>query len=234
MAMEINGSLIVDTAFSESRGTFRAASTQVTGKPMKLKVNTRTYDMTEERAFETFPLASGSGRYTVVLYRQRDDTGKFVRVGCVRFTVRLQREDAAFLNPNQWVQYDALSPWILAAHQMCEGLSGNAAYEAIRLLVDENLRFDYIKALKSKYNERPDLERCWEVQMGTSLDLASIAASMMRVRCIPAQLVVGTVGKSQKPHAWVLATVENRLRLYDPAAEIRGIVLRRYAPERRY
>ena len=231
MSMDINGKLIVDTMFSETRGTFRAATIEKTGKRLKLKVNDTYYDLTGERAFETFPLTSGSGRYTVALYRQVEGK-RYARVGLVRFSVRLQREDAAFLSPNQWVQYDALSPWILAAHQMCEGLSGNAAYEAIRLLVNENLRYDYIKALKSKYNERPDLERCWDVQMGTCQDIAAIAVSMMRARGIPAQLVIGTAGR--KRHAWGAATVEHRLVRYDPTAEITGSRPRAYAAERRY
>ena len=108
MSMDINGKLIVDTMFSESRGTFRAASTEKTAKRLKLKVNDVYYDLTGERAFETFPLTSGSGRYTVSLYRQVDGK-RYARVGLVRFSVRLQREDAAFLSPNPWVMYDGLS-----------------------------------------------------------------------------------------------------------------------------
>ena len=231
MAMEINGVLIVDTAFADTRGTFRAATTEKTGKRLKLRVNDRYYDLTGERAFEVFPLVTGSGRYTVTLYRQTTGT-KYTRVGCIRFTARLAREDAAFLHPNQWVMYDGLSPWILAAHQMCEGLHGADAYNAIRRLVEKNIRYDYVKALRVKPGERPDLERCWDVQMGTCQDIAAIAVSMMRARGIPAQLVIGTAGKTR--HAWVLATVERRLVRYDPTAEITGSKPREYAAERRY
>ena len=231
MSMEINGKLIVDTAFAEQRGTFRAATIEKTVRRLKLKVNSTYYDLSSERAFETFPLTSGSGRYTVALYRQATGT-KYARVGLVRFSVRLQREDAAFLSPNQWIMYDGLSPWILAAHQMCDGLQGEDAYNAICRLVEKNIRYDYIRALKAKPGERPDIERCWDVQMGTCQDLAALAASMMRARGIPARLVIGKADR--KAHAWVLATVEHRLVRYDPTAEITGSKPREYAAERRY
>lgn len=231
MSMDINGKLIVDTMFSESRGTFRAASTEKTAKRLKLKVNDVYYDLTGERAFETFPLTSGSGRYTVALYRQA--TGKrYARVGLVRFSVRLQREDAAFLSPSQWVQYDGLSPWILAAHQMCDGLQGQDAFDAICHLIEQNIRYDYIRALKAKPGERPDIERCWDVQMGTCQDIAALAASMMRARGIPARLVIGKADR--KAHAWVLATVERKLVLYDPTVAITGGRVKKYEKERVY
>lgn len=231
MSMEINGTLIVDTAFAEQRGTFRAAAIEKTAKRLKLKVNGVYYDLSGERAFETFPLTSGSGRYTVALYRQVEGK-RYARVGLVRFSVRLQREDAAFLSPSQWVQYDGLSPWILAAHQMCEGLEGEDAFNAICHLIEQNIRYDYVKALRAKPGERPDIERCWDVQMGTCQDLAALAASMMRARGIPARLVIGTADR--KAHAWVLATVERKLVLYDPTVAITGGRVKKYVKERVY
>jgi transglutaminase-like putative cysteine protease len=229
--MEINGALIVDTAFAEQRGTFRAATVQRTDKRLKLKVNEVYFDLSGERAFEVVPLTSGSGRYTVALYRQVEGK-RYARVGLVRFTVRLQREDAAFLSPNQWVMYDGLSPWILAAHQMCDGLEGEDAFSAICRLVEKNIRYDYIRALKAKPGERPDIERCWDVQMGTYQDLAALAASMMRARGIPARLVIGKADR--KAHAWVLATVEHRLVQYDPTMAITGGRVKKYVKERVY
>ena len=231
MSMEINGKLIVDTSFAEQRGTFRAATIEKTARRLKLKVNGTYFDISSERAFEVFPLVSGSGRYTVALYRQVDGK-RYARVGMVRFWVRLQREDAAFLSPSQWVQYDGLSPWILAAHQMCDGLQGADAFNAICRLVEKNIRYDYIRALKAKPGERPDIERCWDVQMGTCQDLAALAVSMMRARGIPARLVIGTADR--KAHAWVLATVERKLVLYDPTVAITGGRVKKYEKERVY
>lgn len=229
--MEINGALIVDTAFAESRGTFRAATTEKTVRRLKLKVNGIYYDLSSERAFEVFPLVSGSGRYTVALYRQVEGK-RYARMGLVRFSVRLKREDAAFLSPSQWVQYDGLSPWILAAHQMCDGLQGQDAFDAICRLVEKNIRYDYIRALKAKPGERPDIERCWDVQMGTCQDLAALAVSMMRARGIPARLVIGKADR--KAHAWVLATVERKFVLYDPTVAITGGLVKKYVKERVY
>ena len=229
--MEINGKLIVDTSFAEQRGTFRAATIEKTAKRLKLKVNSTYYDLSSERAFETFPLTSGSGRYTVALYRQAEGK-RYARVGLVRFSVRLQREDAAFLSPSQWVMYDGLSPWILAAHQMCDGLQGEDAFDAICHLIEQNIRYDYVKALRAKPGERPDIERCWDVQMGTCQDIAALAASMMRARGIPARLVIGKADR--KAHAWVLATVERKLVLYDPTVAITGGRVKKYEKERVY
>jgi transglutaminase-like putative cysteine protease len=231
MSMEIDGKLIVDTMFSESRGTFRAASTEKTAKRLKLKVNGVYYDLSGERAFEVFPLTSGSGRYTVALYRQVEGK-RYARVGLVRFSVRLQREDAAFLSPSQWVMYDGLSPWILAAHQMCDGLQGSDAFNAICRLVEKNIRYDYIRALKAKPGERPDIERCWDIGVGTCQDIAALAASMMRARGIPARLVIGKAGR--KAHAWVEALIDGHWKVYDPTAAITGGKAAKYQKERVY
>ena len=232
MSMDINGTLIVDTAFAEQRGTFRAASTEKTAKRLKLKVNDTYYDLTGERAFETFPLTSGSGRYTVALYRQVEGK-RYARVGLVRFSVRLQREDAAFLYPNQWIMYDGLSPWILAAHQMCDGLQGEDAFDAICHLIEQNIRYDYVRALKAKPGERPDIERCWDVQMGTCQDIAALATSMMRARGIPARLAIGRA--DGRLHAWTVVNLGERAVRYDPTAELGAIKIpTKYSAERWY
>lgn len=230
MSMLIDGALVVDTRHAQD-GTINVATTQTTTKRLKLRVNDRYYDLSTERAFEIFPLVDGSGRYIVKLYRQTEGK-KYTRVGLVRFRVQMRREDAWMLYPNQWVMYDGLSPWILAAHQMCDGLQGEDAYNAICRLVEKNIRYDYIRALKAKPGERPDIERCWDVQMGTCQDLAALAVSMMRARGIPARLVIGKADR--KVHAWVLATVEHRLVQYDPTVAITGGRVKNYQKERVY
>lgn len=230
MSMLIDGALVVDTRHAQD-GTINVATTQTTTKRLKLRVNDRYYDLSTKRAFEIFPLVDGSGRYIVKLYRQTEGK-KYTRVGLVRFRVQMRREDAWMLYPNQWVMYDGLSPWILAAHQMCEGLHGEDAFNAICHLIDQNIRYDYVKALRAKPGERPDIERCWEIGMGTCQDIAALATSMMRARGIPAQLVVGTADR--KAHAWCAATVDGVLVRYDPTAEIMGGQVKKYQKERVY
>lgn len=230
MSMLIDGALVVDTRHAQD-GTINVATTETTTKRLKLRVNDRYYDLSTERAFEIFPLVDGSGRYIVKLYRQTEGK-KYTRVGLVRFRVQMRREDAWMLYPNQWVMYDGLSPWILAAHQMCDGLQGEDAFDAICHLIEQNIRYDYVKALRAKPGERPDIERCWDVQMGTCQDLAALAVSMMRARGIPARLVIGKADR--KAHAWVLATVEHRLVQYDPTVAITGGRVKKYAKERVY
>ena len=229
MSMLVDGALVVDTLNMERTGTIRAAVHGKTDKRLKLSVNGIYYDLNGESILETFPLTEGSGRYVVTLYKQKNNKN-YARVGWVAFWVRLIREDAAFLSPNQWVQYDGTAPWILAAHQMCEGLHGEDAFSAICHLIEKNIRYDYIRALKVKPGQLPDIERCWDVQMGTCQDIAALAASMMRARGIPARLVIGKADR--KTHAWVLATVEHRLVQYDPTAEITGGRAKKYVKER--
>lgn len=231
MSMLVDGALVVDTSNMEKTGTIRAAIHGKTDKRLKLSVNGTYYDLNGECILETFPLTEGSKRYVVTLYRNLGGR-KYVGLGWVNFWVRLNREDAAFLSPNQWVDYDGTSPWILAAHQMCSGLWGEDAFDAICHLIEKNVRYDYIKALRAKSGERPDIERCWDVQMGTCQDIAALAVSMMRARGIPARLVIGKADK--KAHAWVEAHIGDHWVLYDPTAEITGGRVKKYQRERVY
>lgn len=227
----LSGDLFVDTTYMDASGTFKAATTKETTKKLKLKINNTYFDLNGERKLETFPLVDGSGQYTVTLYKQV--LGRtYVMAGRVRLIAKLADDDVAFTSPNQWVDYNGLSPWILTAHQACKGLFGADAYEAIRRLIECNIRYDYVKALRVKAGERPDIERCWDTQMGTCQDIAALTTSMMRARGIPARLVVGKAGR--KSHAWVEAQVDGHWMVYDPTAAIAGGKAGKYQKERVY
>lgn len=230
--MLLNEALVVDSTHA-TEGIIHVATTQDTQWRLKLKVNGVYYDLNASRVFETFPLVDGSGKYDIRLYRQTmAKSRKYTCVGRVTLRARLYREDAAFLRPNQWIEYDSMSPWILMAHQLCQGMNDEDSFTAIRRLVRKNLRYDYVRAIRTPAGERPDISRCWENGMGTCQDLAALAVSMMRARGIPAQLVIGKA--DGKNHAWVQAKVDRRRVQYDPTAEIVGVKAKKYVIGRIY
>ncbi len=153
--------------------------------------------------------------------------------GAVTLSVSLKNENAAFLAPNQWVNYTEGSSALALSDQICEGLgSDKEKYEAVRAYIKKNFVYDYIKALNISNGTMPDIEGCLSSHSGICQDLAALAACMLRVQGIPAKFVIGYIGKQY--HAWVVVLLDGQEILFDPTADIGGVGRGSYSVERIY
>ena len=204
---------------------------------LKLRISigdeTYTYDLNQNGKYEVFPLQQGSGTYKCVLYRNTSGK-KYTQDGSITVKAKLNREDAAFLCPNQYVNYDADTPAVAKAAEICEGLtSDRKKYEAIREYITSNYLYDYVQAITVGAGELPDIDRCYEKRMGICQDLSALAVCMLRTQGIPARLMIGYADKNY--HAWVSVSIDGEDILFDPTADLKAVTQpKTYTLERYY
>lgn len=231
-----DGKLTLDVSHI-SEGYIRAQA-PASKKRLKLRVakdeNMVTYDMNAEGEYETIPLQYGNGSYTCTLY-QNTSGSKYSQEGRIRIKVEMEDENAPFLCPNQYVDYQQEDSEIaVTAATVCDGLTeAKEKYEAICAFMREGFVFDYVSALTVAPGTLPNVEGCLHSRMGICQDLAAVMVSLLRVEGIPAKLMIGYADANY--HAWVCATVDGNELLFDPTAELNGIARpTSYAAERYY
>ena len=208
-------------------------------KELKLRIKkddtTLTYDLNMEGQYEVFPLQLGSGRYRIQLFRNSGQN-RYTEIGDYSVNTELYREDAAFLVPNQYVDYTPETKAVLMSWDMCaNAATDREKFDLIRDFIRNNFVYDYMQAvnLSVRSGTLPDIDWCFTYRRGICQDLSAVAACMLRVENIPAKVVIGYANNSY--HAWVELTADGVELRYDPTADIvkqyRDVV---YCPERWY
>ena len=218
-----DGSLTINIEHA-SEGYIEACGEE-TSKRLRLRVTKDdemlTYDLNGEGEYETFPLQFGSGKYTFTLYRNTSGS-RYSQEGRVTVKAELESEDAPFLCPNQYVNYETGSELETAALTLCKTLNTQQEkYEAVCNYVTTQFAYDYITAVTNKPGQLPDVEKCFSRRMGVCQDLSAVTVSMLRVVGVPAKLVIGYADENY--HAWVTAWFDGEEVLFDPTVELQGM-----------
>lgn len=232
-----NTGLMID--YSHASDGYIMVKGPKTSKRLKLRIKyndeTLTYDLNGKGEYEVFPLQFGSGKYKIVLYRNVSGN-KYSELDSFYVTADLKNEYAAFLCPNQYVNYTSQSPAVAKAHEICSGLETETGkFLAITGYIEKEgaFSYDYVRAVQVKGGDLPDIDACYSKKMGICQDLAAMVVCMLRVEGIPAKMVIGYADKNY--HAWVLAEVDGKEIFYDPTAAINAISrVSTYIPERYY
>lgn len=178
------------------------------------------YDINGQKEWEIIPLQFGSGKYSITLYVNASKNS-YTAGGRVSVTAEFSRPNAAFLVPNQYVNYGADTPVVAISDEICAGLSTDREkFDAIRAYIKKNYVYDYIKAATVTTGTMPDIDGAYKKGMGICQDLAAIAVCMLRVQGIPAQLMIGYVGKNY--HAWSNVLIDGEGVRYDPTLDVQG------------
>ncbi|MBQ4435004.1 MAG: transglutaminase family protein [Clostridia bacterium] len=227
--------LILDVSYTQD-GYFMAAVQKQNKHKLKLRVTkgreTLTYDLNGNAEYEVIPLQLSSGKYEVTLYENVSGK-KYSQEGKINLTVKLSREDAAFLRPNQYVNYTQLSEAVAEANRQCEGKSEKEAYETVCGFMKSRFVYDYIKAATIKAGVLPDIDGSFAKKAGICQDLSAIMVCMLRTQGIPSRLMIGYADKQY--HAWVTTTVGNKEEFFDPTAALNSISkVKSYTTERYY
>ena len=219
------GSLLVD-ASGASNGYFFAAISYNTSHRLKLRVikdgTTFTYDLKTDTSYELFPLQLGSGYYEIHLYENISGK-KYAMAGSLGIYVTMENQEAAFLVPNQYINYTKASEAVAKADELCAGKGEKDAYDAVCKFMSTSFVYDFIKAVTIKPSMLPDIDGSYAKKMGICQDLSALTCAMLRSQGVPARLVIGTLS-SGTPHAWVLAVVDGEDKFFDPTAELGACV----------
>ena len=220
----------------DKEGAFTAHTTTKTPHRMKLRVtkgdSTATYDIDHDGNSETFPLQFGDGRYEISLCE--NTSGKdYMKCGTVRLDIKMENENAPFLQPNQYVNYSPDSAVVATAEELCEGQNEETEYKTICDYVESSYLYDFIKAATIGKGILPYINTTAKKHMGICQDLAALTVAMLRSRGIPSKLVIGNA--DQQYHAWVETLINGTWKRYDPTKEIGAIShVKHYEPERFY
>ena len=238
--VKTNGLLTLDYSHTD-QGYVMAKGTS-TDKKLKIRVTkndeTISYDLNQEGEYEVFPLQYGSGRYTFALYKQQSGT-QYSPEGQITFHVKLENENIPFLYPNQYVNFNAETPAVIKANELCENFEDpRDIYKTIKNYIVKTFTYDYLKSYTiPKKGVLPDINDAWTKRMGICQALSAIAVAMLRSQGVPAKLIIGTQ-KSERggtlPHAWVSVIIGDKEYRFDPTAEILNTTGITYTPERYY
>lgn len=230
-----NGKLKLDVSYTGD-GYFMAAVQSKNKHKLKLRVikggETLTYDLNGDAEYEIFPLQLGSGKYEVTLYENVSGK-KYSQEGKVNLTVKLKREDAAFLCPSQYLNYTELSEAVAEAERQCQGKSEKETYKIVCDFMKSRFAYDFMKAATVKAGVLPDIDGSYRKHMGVCQDLSAIMVCMLRTQGIPSRLMIGYADKQY--HAWVVTDIGGKEEFFDPTAALNGISkVKQYTLERFY
>ena len=241
-----NGKLVIDCSHGDI-GYVMVRSAQETGRALKLRVSYVNPDLEEDDEgkygqliyninnkgeFEPIPLQLGSGYYEFSLFENVKGT-KYSAEGKVALSVELEDENAAFLVPNQYVNYDPESETVKKSDELCEGLTPAECYEAICDFMASEFSYDFVRATTISPGTLPEVDPSFEKRSGICQDMSAVMVTMLRVQGIPAQLVIGYV--DQYYHAWTVAIVDGEERFFDPTVAVGALTPNmKYSVERKY
>ena len=187
---------------------------QYTGTCPKVKLQIKSPDQTDYTymlsaagTYETFPLSSGNGTYSIqVLENISDD------MYAVAFTqdvsAEISDEFKPFLYPNQYVSFDAESQTVKKGQELAsDTYSDLEVVQNIYHYVIKNISYDTKKAQDVTYGYLPNVDSTLDSGTGICFDYASVMAAMLRSQGIPTKLEVGYSGDAL--HSWISTYVDD-------------------------
>ncbi|MBQ8110297.1 MAG: transglutaminase family protein [Clostridia bacterium] len=230
--VQTDGKLVVDASHME-QGYIMCCVSAPTNHRLKVRMTYAngaqlTYDLDNEGDYEVFPLQLGSGNYEFALFENVSGT-KYSSEGKVTLSAQLTDENAAFLVPNQYVNYVRTTNAVIKSDELA---TDGDVYQRIKDFMTEEFSYDFVRAKTISPGELPEIDHCFESRAGICQDLSAVMVCMLRVQGIPAKLMIGYA--DQYYHAWTVAVVDGQEVFFDPTAAINALNASRYTTERFY
>ena len=231
--VDSNGNMTVDSSHAD-QGYVMIRVTNPTKNRMKLRVTygggQLMYDVNSEGEYEAFPLQLGSGKYEFSMFENVKGS-KYSAAGKVTLTVELVDPNAAYLVPNQYVNYNILTEAVKKSDEIGSGAT-RGTYDAVCNFISSEFAYDFVRAATISPGELPDIDYCYENRMGICQDLSAVMVCMLRVQGIPARLVIGYADKYY--HAWTVTVLDGEEIFFDPTVAVGALNVNKYAIERMY
>ena len=230
-----DGNLHMDASHSED-GYVMVKVISPTANRMKMQVVFSSgaqllYDIDSSGEYEILPLQLGSGAYSFSLFENVEGT-KYAAGGRVDISVQLTSENAAFLVPNQYVEYTRESPSVAQSDVLAGEGTPSEIFARVCDYMASEFEYDYVRASSISPGELPEVDECFTSRIGICQDLSSVMISMLRVQGIPSRLMIGYVDGYY--HAWTVSIVDGEEKFFDPTAAITDMAAGTYTTERFY
>lgn len=232
--VQSDGKLVIDGS-NMDKGYVMVKISEPSDHAMKVTVTRGKwqliYDLNSNGDYEVFPLQQGSGEYEVALFENVKGK-KFASEGKVVLNAQMSDENAAYLVPNQYVDYELWTSAVQKSDEICAGLSEEEAFKAVSEFITSEFGYDFVRAKTIPSGEKPDIDYCYDNRMGICQDLAAVTACMLRVQGVPTRLEIGYADKYY--HAWNTVVVNGQEVFFDPTHAIGAIDAKKYQTERMY
>lgn len=204
-----NDSVTIDASHTEDgylmvsyTGANPKVKLQITGSDQ----TTYTYNLHD--GYETFPLTSGSGSYTVGIFENIEGTS-YSTLFTQSIDVTITNEFGPYLYSNQYVDFTASSKTVAKAVELAASADSDLeVIENVYNYIITNFTYDYDKADTVQSGYLPVVDDVLAKQTGICFDYSAVMASMLRAERIPTRLEVGYVGDVY--HAWISTYIKDR------------------------
>lgn len=162
------------------------------------------YDLPGDNTPIVVPVNMGDGPYNFRVM-QNTSGNNYVELFSVVENVKLNSEQAPFLVPNMFVNYNDSSAVVAKARELAAGCTNQG--DVVRNIYEwvvANITYDHDKAaeLASATGYVPDPDATLASGTGICFDYASLGAAMLRSLGIPCKVVTGYVSPDDVYHAW--------------------------------
>ncbi|MEG0329327.1 MAG: transglutaminase-like domain-containing protein [Longicatena sp.] len=206
---------LVEIDYSNAnKGYINAKLLKETTKKVKLsitkdKVGNLPYDLTKVGKVETFPFELGSGNYLIKILQ--NDSGDIYNIMFTKYIdVQLEKEESAFLYPNQTIDYNAESKAVQKAFELTK--KDDSVLKRIATLynyVVDTISYDDKKAKEVEdIYVLPIIDETLSSKKGICFDYAALLCAMLRSQQIPTRLVTGNT--TIEYHAWIEVYIEGK------------------------
>lgn len=204
-----NDSVTIDASHTENG--YLMVSYSGSNPKVKLQITgsdeiTYTYNLHD--GYETFPLTSGNGPYTVGVFENMEGTS-YSTLFTQTLDVTIQDEFGPYLYANQYVNFTAQSKTVAKAVELSSSANDDLeVIENVYNYIITNFTYDYDKAASVQSGYLPDVDDVLAKQTGICFDYAAVMAAMLRCERIPTRLEVGYMGDVY--HAWISTYIKDK------------------------
>lgn len=199
----------IDTSNTEN-GYIAVKVTKATDKNLRVRITkgdkTYTYVLTDNKAYNKFPLQMESGTYSVKVLE--NTTGnKYATLHATDIPVTITDPFAPFTISHVLVNYDAAPHTVGMARQLTAGSDTDLAkLEVVYANIVDNIKYDHDLAAKitsgAVTSYVPDVDAVYTSNKGICFDYSAVMGSMLRSQGIPTRMVMGYVAPNNLYHAW--------------------------------
>ena len=204
-----NDSVTIDASHTENG--YLMVSYSGSNPKVKLQITgsdeiTYTYNLHD--GYETFPLTSGNGSYTIEVFENMEGTS-YSTLFTQTLDVTIQDEFGPYLYANQYVNFTAQSKTVAKAVELSSSANDDLeVIENVYNYIITNFTYDYDKAASVQSGYLPDVDDVLAKQTGICFDYAAVMAAMLRCERIPTRLEVGYMGDVY--HAWISTYIKDK------------------------
>lgn len=190
------------------------------------------YDLNAYGNYEVLPLQFGPGYYSVSLFENVAGS-KYASSGKLDVNIPEMRPNAAFLVPNQYVNYTINSPSVIRGDEITAGLTTETQkFDAICNLIANEFSYDFVRARTIQAGTLPEVDSTYMNRAGVCQDLSAVMISMLRSQRIPSRLIIGYADGYY--HAWTISVVDGQERFFDPTVAVGALKANNYTIDRFY